>query len=377
MPSKIKICFFVGYFPIYSGGAEYQAYLLANSLDRSKYDIFFISMGGNKNGKYIIDGYRIYFLKSNKILMKLGRCHCIYFFKIFKILSIERPQVVYQRIANSTTGLLSYLSNRLKFRFILASSSDKNFEKKIFRGIRNILSNIDDYLRIYGIYNTNSIFVQSNYQKRVLKENFGKISYLLPNFHPTPKKTVIKKRCPITVVWISNIKRLKQPQIFVALAKEFQNYKNVKFVMIGKPARSIWQYDIEKRIKELKNLNYLKKQNNNRINEILCESHILVNTSQYEGFPNTFIQAWMREIPVISLNVDPDDILKKNKIGFHSRSFEQMVLDLRKLIEGKKLRMEMGKRARKYALNNHSMANAKIIIDFIERNSIENNLARI
>ena len=32
----------------------------------------------------------------------------------------------------------------------------------------------------------------------------------------------------------------------------------------------------------------------------------LVNTSDYEGFSNTFIQAWMRRVPIASLHVDPD-----------------------------------------------------------------------
>jgi hypothetical protein len=41
---------------------------------------------------------------------------------------------------------------------------------------------------------------------------------------------------------------------------------------------------------------------------------VFINTSKYEGFPNTFLQAWRRGIPVIS-SVDPDDVIQSKKLG--------------------------------------------------------------
>jgi glycosyltransferase involved in cell wall biosynthesis len=82
----------------------------------------------------------------------------------------------------------------------------------------------------------------------------------------------------------------------------------------------------------------------------------------YEGFPNTYIQSWLREVPVASLTVDPDNILVRNGIGFCSGSYNQLRNDVQKLLESPSLREKMGKKAREYALKNHDMTrNASIM----------------
>ena len=103
------------------------------------------------------------------------------------------------------------------------------------------------------------------------------------------------------------------------------------------------------------------------VNKVLSESHILVNTSEYEGFSNTYIQAWMRKVPVVALNSDPDDVIKTKGIGFHSKTFDQMVQDVRKLVENRKLRDEMGERSQKFAFNTFSVSNIHKFIDLIEQ----------
>jgi glycosyltransferase involved in cell wall biosynthesis len=66
------------------------------------------------------------------------------------------------------------------------------------------------------------------------------------------------------------------------------------------------------------------------------------------------------------LNSDPDDILKNEGIGFHSKTFKQMVNDLRALLENEKLRSSMGEKARKYAISNFSVTNAEKFVNLIK-----------
>ena len=94
------------------------------------------------------------------------------------------------------------------------------------------------------------------------------------------------------------------------------------------------------------------------INRYLSKGHILFNTSKTEGgAPVTFLQAWMNSMPIISLNHNPDQVLTKYKIGFHSKNIEQMINDIMLLSRNHVLRNKMGELSRNYAIENYSMKN--------------------
>ena len=63
----------------------------------------------------------------------------------------------------------------------------------------------------------------------------------------------------------------------------------------------------------------------------------------------------MNEVPVVSLYVDPDDVIKNNGLGFHSGSFEKLVKDVKYLIENPHECRRMGKRARQYVESYHDI----------------------
>ena len=100
-----------------------------------------------------------------------------------------------------------------------------------------------------------------------------------------------------------------------------------------------------------------------KVNAILCNSDIFINTSKWEGGPPvTFIQAWLTNVLVISLNVNPDNLLTKHQVGILSGSFNKTVDDLNEIIVNKEKRNNITNNAKKFCLKNYSMKN----IDKIE-----------
>jgi glycosyltransferase involved in cell wall biosynthesis len=142
--------------------------------------------------------------------------------------------------------------------------------------------------------------------------------------------------------------------LFLKLAQMLPNYK---FKMIGgRDDVHPEFYDvIEPEAKKIFNLEFLGFVPYYKIDKYYKESSILVNTSAAEGFPNTFLEAGLHSLPIVSLNADPDEIICTNHLGYHSKTFDQMIIDVDTLLKNKDLRDEMGKNARKYVEDNHDL----------------------
>jgi hypothetical protein len=86
-----------------------------------------------------------------------------------------------------------------------------------------------------------------------------------------------------------------------------------------------------------------------------------------EGFPNTFIQAWMRKVPVLTLGINPDNLFVEKNIGVVSNNYEGLLSNLKRLIEDPVLRNNMGTQALNYAYKTHSQKNINNLVRFFDQ----------
>lgn len=351
-----KICFLIPFhFSAKMGGAEYQVKLVLEELSKnSRFYIYYLCREAGAN--FSPQGYNIVKIGNNKGYRRFG-----YYFdakNIYKALREISPDIVYQNVACAYTGIAAFYAKKFGAKMIWHIASDNDLTPMDHSNIKHRVRDFIERLFVnYGIKNADIIAGQTRHQNNLLRKHFDReCDTIIPIGHLKPKNR-IKKSETIKILWVANLKPLKQPEFFIRLAKEVVSNRNndISFIMMGRSEKNEWSLKLIDMINKVPNLLYLGEIPNNEVNKLMSEAHILVNTSQYEGFSNTFVQAWMRNIPVVSLNVDPDGILVREKIGFHSKTFEQLLLDVNWLIENKTLREEMGKRARSYAFDNHSI----------------------
>jgi glycosyltransferase involved in cell wall biosynthesis len=105
--------------------------------------------------------------------------------------------------------------------------------------------------------------------------------------------------------------------------------------------------------RNLHNLFYIGHLPLRKVEEQFDYVQALINTSSVEGFPNTFLQAWSRGMPVFSF-VDPDNIITKNSLGSQVDSIDDMAVAIRKSLNDKALFMQQAEKIRNYFTANFS-----------------------
>jgi len=346
------------------GGSQYQLrYLLDELRKMNQFDIYYLTR--ETNPSYKPSGYKI-ILFSNARTFKISD-HLYDSVRLIQTLKKIQPDVIYQRESNALSGAAAYSAKNNKCRMVWHAAHDYDLsffklrpEKRIF------FKFLDKKIGEFGIRNSDSIVVQTKQQRDLLKRNYGRQpTAIISNFHPIPAQPV-EKELPVKILWVANFRPIKRPELFVSLAEDLSDLKGVEFIMIGRAgSRDRYRY-LQRRIQRIKNLRYLGKQSLDEVNERFAQAHIFVNTSLAEGFPNTFIQAWMRKVPVVSLNINTDGIFDNKQLGFYSETYEKMVEDVVSLIENADLRTKMGKCAQQYAYAQHSLKNAEKLISLLQ-----------
>ncbi|MBF0244176.1 MAG: glycosyltransferase family 4 protein, partial [Planctomycetes bacterium] len=72
---------------------------------------------------------------------------------------------------------------------------------------------------------------------------------------------------------------------------------------------------IHDRADSLPNLTFIESVPLNEILPYFRSARLVINTSDHEGMPNTFLQAGLSGTPVVSLRVDPDDMFASMDCG--------------------------------------------------------------
>ena len=365
---KYKICFFSLYaFPYLSdrdvgssGGAEHQQALLARELARRGHQVSFIVKDFGQREIMDSDGIRIYKFSLPESRKMLFLSRIIRFFTriqyFWNILSKPGADIYYQRCAGTVTGSLSLycLIRRKKFIYSIASRSDVDgtvIHDSYFSGCPRLLRIIPKASFVLGLLCAGCVVAQNTEQQILLRKNYRKKSVLIKSLYRKPEHSH-RSDHPTEIIWISSIQKMKQPELFLELARLLPD---TRFRMIGGASVDREYYEqIKNEAEKIPNLAFTGFVPPGDVQKYYENAMVIINTSLYEGFPNTFLEAWSNAIPVVSLNVDPDEIICDKNLGIHSKNPDQLLLDVKKLVRDRPLRETLGMNGKNYLEDEHS-----------------------
>jgi len=358
------ICFGVPFFPKYfPGGAEIQSYFIARHMLGRGWSVHFTTEDCGQPTARLQneDGILVHKLKMTRFFNPI-RC-----WNFYRELVRMNADIYYQRGGTEYTFATALAARTVGGKFIWGTSTFRDCEGNKFRRsvrdegavrVKKLVLLLDAWLRDWlislGRKRADVIVVQSEEQKARMKQKLNEESLVIKSGHAIPDSPV-RKASPPTVVWIANVKRLKRPEAFIKLAAACADLP-AEFLLVGGCMNPSYHRQLQNLSRGSTNLSLLGQVSFPETNNLLAEASVLVNTSTREGFPNTFVQAWLRETPVVSLSVDPDGVLVRKKLGFCSKTFSQMVKDVRRLIADPSLGEEIGLRAKAYAIKEHNLS---------------------
>ena len=331
------------------GGAEVQAWLLAKELARRGFRVSYIAQSiNNQHGQQeFIDGvdvrwvrYARHFQWSNGL-------------DYYRVLRDIAPDIVVQRMTSFLTGVIGYYCKKNTKKFVWICTDDTIPVKWLFsrnqirvNRAENVnllkaslfLSNafIYDISRHSGMKRIDYPFTQNDVQRQLLMQAYNLDSYHMISGHHPPLKPGLPSKDKLSgaiVLWVANLAQSKRPENFVELARLGKG-SGLRFVMIGSRGDPDYLKALFK--DQPGNLEWLGQLPFEETLTWFDRAAFFVNTSipEGEGFPNTYIQAWLRGVPVISLAVDPDNVIEENSLGFLAKDVS-IIYDIIKFYRNK------------------------------------------
>jgi glycosyltransferase involved in cell wall biosynthesis len=361
----MKICFLmVSHWTGTLGGAEVQVrYLMEYLQENTEHELSMICRHTNVTKE---SGAPIYRASS---LWPFGRYFIAAdFLSVRRLLSKIQPDVVYTRVGSPYVGIAARYCKTHRKKLIYHIAHIDDVTPMRIRSLRRLPKRIERPIFEYGMRRADIVIAQAKYQAELLQKHFNRTAAaVIPNFHPTPT-TISKSDTSLSVVWVANLKPAKQPEVFVRLAQRCAHLKRVKFVMVGAVQDRLYQGFAEK-FGDVSNLEIVGPRSLEDVNKLLGLAHLFVNTSRLsgEGFPNTFIQAWLRATPVASLEVNPDKLLTSVCCGICAQgSLDKLVEITHELLEDRDRLRELGEQSRKFAESRYSLNNCAKISSLID-----------
>lgn len=339
------------------GGAEVQQNFIARGLQAAGFQVSIVTDDFGQPDEVEIDGLRVVKIVKSGMSLPIIRYFHPRLSSIWSAMRRADADIYYHRCAGAATFVAGLYARTHGKRFIYASACDLDFDrprtKELFKGRGGWR---DLQLFRAGLKMAHTAVAQHRLQVETYRRWHKNEAELIPSCYapPTGEKSV-----PTGVVlWVSVMRKGKRPELFLKLA---QLFPDIKFRMIGGVSQASGDNDaeafyseIESSARSLSNVEFLGFLPYQEADQHFNEASLLVNTSDFEGFPNTFLQAWARGIPTVSfVNSGAKD--EQGAIGFIASDLDEMQETVSRLSADAAAWSRESERCLKYFRANHSM----------------------
>jgi len=337
----------------YIGGAEVQQAMIASELTRRGYTVSVITYDHGQPDAIVHQGIRVL-----KMCRPEGGIRGIRFVhprwtSLWAAMRRAQADVYLQRSAGSETGQMVMWCRRHARRSIFTAASDSDCDPRL----PYLKTGRERLLYRYATRNATRVIAQTESQVRSFRAAFGVDAVLVRscsddplNGSPEPPSPPLPTRPRL--LWVGRFAMEKRPEMLLELAEACPE---CDYDIVGATnAANEYADGVTRRAAQLSNAALHGRVPHGKMGDYYSRATFLVCTSKWEGYPNTFMEAWARGIPVIS-TVDPDGVISSNGLGRLGESVADLKDAIRGLLASGDQRRECGRRARRFFLDNDTI----------------------
>jgi glycosyltransferase involved in cell wall biosynthesis len=310
---KKNLVFFLPNFS--KGGAANSIIKLCEKLDKKKYNIYIISIGKNYY-KDRVNKFckKIYELNYQKSIFSFFKIRSI----IFKLMEYNKSTLFISNINYGNVLSVIFLRNIANLKILLIERTSIN-ELNIYYSFKDyIKKNIIKILMIIFYKKADLIIANSKNVAEILSNLIKKkVSFIYPpsinklykNINPN-----FKKKTVLTIVTAGRLAIEKNLNIII-LSLNYLKFKNFQLFIFGDGPEKY-------KLKNLVKINSLQTKvrffsYTENLDKFYLKSDLFINSSHFEGFPNSVVEAINFNLPVICSNSGGGikDILLNGKAG--------------------------------------------------------------
>jgi hypothetical protein len=297
-----------------SGGAELQVALLSLELVSRGHEVVIVAADTGQPDGVAFQGVKV--LRGGRFDTGRPLETVLAFPRIARALRREKPDyvVVYGWTAwlDVLQRLRTWVPFRLAFVCALDAEIDGGFRRT--QPLRGLLFE-------RGMRLADCRFAITNHQARLFQQK-GMSCTVTRLLLPQATNRSRPEEKHIDLLWVARCHRVKRPHLFLDLAERLPQARCRMICSIQDEA--LWQ-SVSRRAGQLSNVEFLPAVPYREIQAHFDRSEIFVNTSEHEGFPNTFIHSGLGYTAIVSLAVDPDGMFESFRAGMCAAGqFEQL-----------------------------------------------------
>ena len=313
-----------------SGGAELQVALLARELAERGHNVTIAGGDVGQPDRVVLEGVST---------RNAGKFHTGRLFemlsaipRVFKVIREERPDWVV--VMGWTAWLFLLWAFRpflgYKLNFICSLDSEINGE---YRRENLLFGSLFEFaVRRCDALHSITSDQEKVFRGRGMSATFYR--YLL-----IPRTTPVISDKQIDLLWVSRCQQLKRPHLFLDLVEALPDARCT--MICPCEDKELWD-SVASRAENLPNLKFIEKVPYHEIQEYYDRAKVFVNTSTFEGFPNSFIQSGMGKTALLSLCIDPDGMIQVFGSGIQANgSMEEMIRGAKRMISDPSLLSSM------------------------------------